>query len=126
MRGPDDSPLAETFAADLELGLDQQHQVAGRLDEITQYWKHEPQGDEAQVGDEQLGRPCEVVRTGIADVDPGAFGDARVACDLLGQLTVPNVKSHHLACAVPQQDLRESAGTGPHIEAPLVCSAQTV
>ena len=46
-------------------------------------------------------------------------GNAGVVPDLRDQLAVPDVDGHHVGRAAAQQDLGESAGGGPGVQAPL-------
>src|ERR1035437_7852055 len=120
----DESAFAETSPPDLELWLDQEHEVAGRLDECAQDGQHEPQGDEAEVRDQQLGRASEVARAGIADVETGAFDDSGVTGQLFSQLAMTDIQGDDLTCAMTQQDLAESTGGSPDVETSLTGNAE--
>src|SRR5450631_2622514 len=86
----------------------------------------EPQGDEAEVRDQQLGGPAKVARAGIADVEAGPFDDPAVIPKLRGKLVMANIYRDDLACAQTQQDLCETTCGGADVKASLARGTQPV
>ena len=57
-----DSAAADELAADLELRLHQQHEITAGFQTGHEGGKHQPQGDERQVGHDQLDPAADVCR----------------------------------------------------------------
>ena len=77
----------------------------------------EGERDERQVGDDEVGRPAEVVGGQAAHGGAAALVDPRVVGHLGHQLAVADVDRHHPGGAAGQQHLAEAAGRGADVDA---------
>ena len=80
--------------------------------------QHDGQGDEAEVGDDEVEGAAEVLRLDLAHVGARQVGDARVSGDLGGQLAVADVERGDVRGPVLEQHLGEAPGARPDIETP--------
>src|SRR5262249_37206733 len=88
VRIPYDAALAQPLAADLELRLDHEYQVAVGPADRRQRRQHQPDGDERQVAGDQVDRLADPVEGQLADVGPIDHLDPWILLQGPGQLAV--------------------------------------
>jgi aminoglycoside 6'-N-acetyltransferase len=113
-RVPDDTAPADLVLAGLELRLDEHDGVPARLEQPQHRRQGDPDADEGDVRDEQVGPERQLGE--LARVRPLHHGDARVAAELRMQLPVAHVDRDHARDAVLEQVVREAAGRGSDVD----------
>src|ERR1700730_4250210 len=108
------APLAYRAFADFELGFDQRHNVAGWAQQVPNPRQHQPQGDERDVEDGQVGRHWQLIE--VSDVDPLHHGYAWILPEAPRQLTVADVDCDHARRPALEEDVGETAGRRADIE----------
>jgi hypothetical protein len=93
----------------LELRLHQHDQVGARLTHGDQSPQYSAKRDEAQVGDDQLGRFTDEVGGGGANIGSLDIDHARIGPEALVQLAITDIYSHNLLRSPLEQTVREAA-----------------
>src|SRR5256714_11019960 len=92
-RIPNHPTLPHHALADFELWFDKGDDVARRAQKIADMREHQPQGDERDVDDGEVGWGWQPIEA--ADVDPLQDGHAAVLAPAPGQLPAANVDRGH-------------------------------
>src|SRR5690606_18880255 len=108
---------AGPLATHLELRLDEADEGTVVRNERPDRRQGHGQGEEAEVADDDVEPPPERGGIELPDVgalevdDPGILGDRR------GELSVPDIEGRHLPRSVLEEDLCETPGARPDVEA---------
>src|SRR6266853_979875 len=114
LRVAHDAPLPHRAFADLELRLDQGDDLAGWAEQLPNTRQHQPQGDEGNVDDRQVGRQRQLLQ--VSDVDPLHDGDARILAQAPGQLAIADVNRDHPRRPALEEDIGKAASRRPYIQ----------
>src|SRR4051794_15985173 len=112
----DDAAGTEPLPAHLELRLDHGQQVGARFGAGGERGEHQAQGDERQVGDDQVDGAADRLRRQVAHVGALVDDDPLVGAQGPRELAVADVDRHDLPGAALQQLLGEAPGGGPGVQ----------
>ena len=112
----DPTSFADLVSSGLELGFDQHHHVAISGEDRSQRRQDHRQGDERQVGDDDVDHATDVRRGHGAHVVPLDHCHASVGSDPFVELPVSDVEGYDVASTSLEQAIGEPTGRGPGIE----------
>lgn len=117
----DDAAFADLVFAKLELGLDQDDGVAAWAQRGEGGWQHEREGDEGDIGDDEVHVFADVFGLEVADVVVLPGDDAGIAAQLPDELICAHVEGEDLAGAALQEAIGEASGARADIKADTAC-----
>src|SRR4051794_27449283 len=103
-----DPSLPHFGAAGFELRLDEDDSLPPRRGDREDRWEHQPEADERDVRNDELGRKRQLVHR--ARIHALEHDDSLVAAQTIVQLSVADVESDNARGPALQQDIREASG----------------
>lgn len=100
----------------LELGLDERDEMSTRSGEGHEGWQDRPQGDEAEVGNDQIDRVVQVVGAEVTHVGSLPDVHSSIGPQPLVELAMADVHRHHPQGTVLEEAIGEASRRGPGIE----------
>src|SRR5229473_6574030 len=114
-----DATLPDGALADLELRLDQRHDIARRAEQLADARQHQPQGNERDVDHGQIRWDWQPIQ--VPDVDPLHQGDPWVLAQGPSELAIADIDRDHPCGAPLQQEVGKTPGRCADIEDDSSC-----
>jgi hypothetical protein len=111
----DDTP-SDQVLSDLELGLDKDNQIGPRLRQSSQGRRHRTEGDESQVGHNQVELASEACWRGSPNVEPFEDRDTPIAAKFRSQLIPTYIHGYDLGGPPLQETVGKPPGGGTGID----------